>query len=408
MTSKRIRLTDQSVRKLPVPEEHARITYDLDLPGFGVRVTPAGVKSFVYVYRSPETGQSRTYTIGRFTNGHDNRWPAAKARKEVVKFRRTHADPAGDRQAKRLEIEADRRAETMNQLCDRYIAEHVKPNKRPRSVHDDLLVINSYVRPVLGQIKVKALTRDDLRRFHKHITEGRLPNQRGPAPYRANAVMRLVRHMLSMALVEWGLRPDNPAVGFKMNPERARVNTLDQDSVRRLCAAAGEHPNQQSADALMLLLLTGCRRNEVLGAEWSEFDLDKGIWEIPTERKKSKRPHRIVLSQQALAILRRRRAEMKGQFVFPAPNGHGPQKDLRHFFQAVCQKAGIERFRLHDIRHSVASILYNSGATYEQIGQVLGHSTPQVTMRYSHFFEDRQRELADTVGDFVLSAANGE
>ena len=70
--------------------------------------------------------------------------------------------------------------------------------------------------------------------------------------------------------------------------------------------------------------------------------------------------------------------------------------------------AAIQGFRLHDIRHSVASILYNSGATYEQIGQVLGHSTPQVAMRYSHFFEDQQRELANTVGDFVSSATNGE
>ena len=77
-------------------------------------------------------------------------------------------------------------------------------------------------------------------------------------------------------------------------------------------------------------------------------------------------------------------------------------------FKAVCRDAGIEGFRLHDLRHSVASILYNSGATYEQIGQVLGHSTPQVTMRYSHFFENTQRELADTVGDFVTTATNGE
>ena len=395
MAQKRIYLTDQSVRDLPAPEgENAPIIYDTKLQGFGVRVTPAGAKSFVFVYRSPT--KPETYTIGRFKPGHHNPWPAAKARRLVKQFVKKGADPAGEQRAKRLAQEAERKAETIDQLCDLYIKHH-HPEKRPSSRRDDLLMMNSKIRPALGKMKVKDINRTDLRQFFKRITNGELQGQRGPAPYRANSVHRLVHHMLKLAVVEWNLRPDNPCDGIGFNSEQPRVNCLDQDGVRRLCAAVGRHPNQQSADAVMLLLLTGCRRNEVLGAVWSEFDLDKGVWEIPVERKKSKRPHRIVLSQQALAILHRRQNETESRFVFPAKDKDTPQKDLRMFFKAVCRDAGIEGFRLHDLRHSVASILYNSGATYEQIGQVLGHSTPQVTMRYSHFFENTQRELADSV-----------
>lgn len=406
MTAKRVRLTDQLVRKLPLPEGNARIYYDANLKGFGCRVTPGGAKSFCYVYRSPIDGRARTFTIGQFQAGHGNPWPAAKARKLVQKFRREHADPAGDQDAKRQAIEAERRAETINQLCDLYIEEHL-PEKRPRSRREDMIMIDGKVRPALGTVKIKDLTRQDVKRFHRRITEGRMPGQRSRAPYGANRALALLRKMLSLA-VEHNLRPDNPAKGVKPNPEHARATFLDANSIRRLCQAAGEHPNRQSADALMLLLLTGCRRGEVLGAEWSEIDLDTGWWTIPVERKKSKRPHRVKLSEPALAILKERRETTKGPYVFPNPKGDGPQQDLRNFFKTVCDQASLEGLRVHDLRHSVASILFNSGATYAQIGQVLGHSTPQMTMRYSHMFDQTQSELANRVAGAVTTAINGD
>jgi integrase len=268
-------------------------------------------------------------------------------------------------------------------------------------------MIANKIKPELGSKKVKDLTRQDVKRFHRKITLGQLPGQRKPAPYHANRVLALLRKMLSLA-VGWEIRPDNPAKGVKPNPEQARATFLDNEDIKRLCQAACKHPNRQSADALMLLLLTGCRRGEVLGAEWSEIDLKSGWWEIPLERKKSKRPHRVKMSEPALAILRERKKVAKGRYVFPAPNGDGPQKDMRSFFRAVCEQAGLIGLRVHDIRHSVASILFNSGATYAQIGQVLGHSTPQMTMRYSHMFDQTQSELADQVGQVVTAAINGD
>jgi integrase len=192
-----------------------------------------------------------------------------------------------------------------------------------------------------------------------------------------------------------------------------------------------------SANAIKLLMLTGARRGEVLGATWAMFDLDNGIWTKPSAHTKQRREHRVPLSGPALQLLLEMRESAQRQasnsgvpaspFVFPGAGGK-PLTDIKRTWSSVCRKAGLtvqvakksldgnaimgkdgkpvlvqhQSVRLHDLRHSFASILVSAGASLPLIGQLLGHTQPQTTQRYSHLFDEVLRQAAETVGNYVV------
>jgi integrase len=384
------RLTDQVVRQLPPPATGNRITYDSDVPGFGCRVTAQGARSFVLNYRRKADGVERRYTIGSWPA-----WKTATAREEAKRLRRAvdgGADPVGEAQAMR-------EAPTVNDLAERFLAEHVA-RRRPSTDLAYRIVLRKYIQPEIGRKKVAAVEFEDIERLHAKVSKS--------TPVQANRVLAVVAKMFVLA-VKWKLRPANPAKGITRNREHQRRRYLRPDELVRLTKALAEDRNQEIADVLRLLLLTGARRNEVLEARWEQFDLKAGIWNKPHSATKQAREHSVPLSAPARELLHRRYEQQRSDmpWVFPG-RGDKPRRDMSYTWKRICKRAGIYGLRIHDLRHSYASHLVNAGFSLPVIGQLLGHSQIATTARYSHLYDDVQRHATERVGAIVAGKPAAE
>ena len=394
-------LTDKIVAALPPPTKGNRIRWDGG-SGFGVRVTSAGARAFVLRYRNA-AGRDTQMTIGSTRD-----WSVAKARKHADALRHqvdTGADPLKARKT-------TREALTVADLADRFEAEHL-PDLRPATTRDYRAMLRRHIRPALGNDKVADVQPKAIRDMHRKIA--------ATAPYVANRVVALLSKLFAFAIGE-GVRADNPAKGAKRAPEAKRERFLSPAEIARLSDALIAHPERGSANAVRLLLLTGARRMEVLGSTWRQFDLDNGVWLKPAATTKQKKDHRLPLSAPARQMLADMRSEADLEderrqrhrlapiaFLFPGKEGQAVT-DIKHFWAAICRKAGIEGVRLHDLRHTHASILASLGLSLPIIGALLGHTQAATTHRYAHLLDDPLRAATERVGTFVTGAgtATGE
>jgi integrase len=375
-----IRITDKLVKDLPSPAKGNTITYDTEVKGFGVRVTAAGARAFILNYRAG--GVERRITIGSYPD-----WSVAAARDRARELKREvdrGNDPMGERHD-------DRAAPTVHDLWLRYEREHL-PHKAPRAQADDRAMFRAYVLPDLGRMKVKDVRPTDIDALHRAISTRR--------KIRANRVVEVLSKAFALA-TRWEWRPDNPCDGVRHNPEEPRSRYLRPDELARLAAALDRHPEQTSADAIRLMLLTGARRGEVLGAIWSMFDLEHGIWIKPSAHTKQRREHRVPISAAVIDLLRRLLATATGAYVFPGRNG-GHLTDIKKTWQAVRSAAGLPDVRLHDLRHTYASLLASAGQSLPIIGALLGHTQPQTTARYAHLMDDPLRAATEHVGSLLI------
>jgi integrase len=384
------RLTDAGIRALPIPVEGNRIFYDSAVTGLGVRVTAGGARSFVLNYRT-RLGRERRYTIGSFPD-----WTVGAARAEAAELKR-QVDRGGDPLG---EIKAGRAAPTVADLCARFEAEHL-PRKRPGTQTVYRQQIAAEIMPALGRLKVVDVTFADVDGLHRAIT------RRG-RPIRANRVLSLLGGMLNLA-IRWGWRTDTPARGVERNQEHKRRRYLSADELVRLTKALDECSDRQSADIIRTLLLTGARRGEVLQARWEDFDLTSGTWRKPGATTKQKTEHEVPLSSAAVQLLAglRQRAAEGAEWVFPAADGLH-RRDVARPWARLCKAADIRGARVHDLRHTYASVLASAGLSLPIIGQLLGHTTPTTTARYAHLFDDPLRAAAERAGAIITGAAPAE
>jgi integrase len=382
------KLTDSGIKKLPAPHTGNKVHYDSEVAGFGCRVTAAGAKSFVLNYRTT-AGRERRYTIGSCTE-----WAATAARAEAkrlkLEIRANGYDPVGA-------LAEIRGAPTVADLCDRYVAEHL-PKKRASSVAEDRSLINQWILPELQHHRVAEIGFADIDSLHRKIT-------RAGTPYRANRVLAVLSKMFSLS-IRWRWRTDNPCHGVERNQEHKRVRYLSADELGRLSAALAAYPDQHAANAIRLLLLTGARRGEVLSARWKEFNLEAGEWVKPGAATKQKTEHRIPLSAPARQML----AGMPrtGEFLFPGPGAFGCRVDLNKPWATICESAGLSGVRLHDLRHTYASVLASAGLSLHVIGGLLGHTQPQTTARYAHLTHDSLKSATETAGAIISGAASAD
>jgi integrase len=257
------------------------------------------------------------------------------------------------------------------------------------------------VLPTLGKRKVADITHSDIEALHRDITVTR------GTPVRANRVIEVVRRAFNLA-IRWDWVDKNPASGQQRNPEEKRQRYLSPEDLSRLSAALTAHHQPVSANAIRLLMLTGARKSEVLGATWEMFDLETGVWTKPSAHTKQRREHRVPVSANALALLRRMRETAVGPYVFPGRSPDQPLTDVKRSWAAVCKAAGITGARIHDLRHSFASLLVSGGASLPMIGAMLGHTQVQTTQRYAHLYDQPLRAAADHVGQTIDRAGRKE
>lgn len=386
------RLTDAQIKRLAPPAQASRIIYDAVVPGFGARITAAGARSFVLNYRT-KLGRERRLTIG--STAH---WRVTEARAEARKLKQ-RIDQGGDPLA---ELEAEREAPTLMELVERFKQEHL-PRLRPSTRDDYARLLLRHVAPILGaQTKVAAIRFEDIDALHRRVTEK-------AGPFIGNRCVAVVSKMMTLA-VRWHVRESNPCRGVEHNRELPRQRYLSNEELPRLTAALTTLADRQAADVIRLLLLTGARKGEVLAAKWADIDLTEGRWSKPGHSTKQQRDHIAPLNGPARALLSRIREAQDQKnphrlptFVFPGRyDGH--REGIRRAWDATLKAAHITGLRIHDLRHSYASLAVGAGFSLPIIGSLLGHSVPATTQRYAHLSDSPLRVATERVGALIENA----
>ena len=384
----KIKLTARVIDDL-MPAAKDVIVWDAEVAGFGLKVTPAGKRVFLLYYRSSQ-GQQRKPAIGAF--------PAVRpeAARAIAKQWLSEVAKGNDPSAIRQE---GRAAPDVAVLCDRYMAEHAATRKKASSMRGDKRLIDKHILPALAKKKVSGVTRANISALHHALAR---------TPYEANRTLSLLSKAFSLA-ERWGLRPDgsNPARNIEHYPEYKRERFLSAEEVTRLWAvlsspAAATVPLSAVA-AIKLLMMTGRRLTEVLALEWSYVDFSTATLSLPDSKTGALR---IPLVGEALAlftalktqpdahpryVLRGRDRRVGGALVA------GPIVNLQKPWRTLRALAGLENVRLHDLRHTYASVGAGLGLSLPVIGKLLGHTQPATTARYAHLANDPVKAAASLI-----------
>lgn len=382
----RVDLTTAFVRSAVCPDGIKKIEFfDSEQRGFMLEVRCSGGKTFYQRY-SDERGRERQFKIG-----------AADVLSLSVARRKARAAAAGaltgiDPQRRREELRA---IPTLAQFAsDRYLP-HVKSYKITWRTDDVILRI--HVLPVLGSAYLDTIAAEQI----VEIVRGM--RARGYASGTTNRVVIVMRHLFNLAR-KWRVAgvTDNPTTGIHLAPDVTRERFLTFEEAQRLIASIEQDENRPAANAILLLLLTGARRNEITQARWEYVDWDRRKLLVP--RSKSGKPRVVALNNVALDLLRRMRAATEGPYIIPSPVTGLPPPSLYFPWTRIRARAGIPDVRLHDLRHSFASFLVNRGISLYVVQQLLGHGTTRYTQRYAHLTSDTLHEAAEAVGDIVVDA----
>lgn len=404
--ARRERITKAGVDGLK-PKRSEYIVWDSDLPRFGVRVRPGGGR--YYVLRLRVDGRQRWYTIGT----HGDPWAPEAARAEaqrvlgqaanVSALRSTGQAPASLRHP--IEAREDGKvAPTVKQFAKRYMEEHAKPHKRPSTAAADEANLRRAILPALGRLQLRAVTRADVVRFHL---------SRKSTPTNANRCLALLSHMFTMA-EKWGLRPDasNPCRHVDRFPEKRRERYLSTEELGRLGAALAKAEKAGKLTpfglaAIRLLVFLGARASEVLGLKWSA-DLRAGSTRIRLPKSKTGAKN-LVFNPPAAAVVAGL-ARINGNPYVIAGRGDGAAltlSGLEQVWQEVRKAAKLEDVRLHDLRHSFASVAVAGGASLPIIGGLLGHAKAETTQRYAHLAAGPLEAASSSVAAAIQSAMAG-
>ena len=384
------KLTNRTVASTR-PRDRDVFVWDDELPGFGLRVKPSGVKSYVIQYRNRHN-DSRRITIGR--HGVIGPEKARRKAKKMLADVQDGADPATERKD-------DREAPTVAELAEKYLREHAAPYKKPRSVEEDQRLLRLHVLPALGRKKVAGITRADITGLHHAMRD---------TPGAANRTLALVSKMLNLA-EKWGLRPDgsNPCRHVDRYPERKMERFLSVDELGRLGAVLAEAERTATElrsviAAVRLLMFTGARLGEILNLEWSHVDFERSCLRLPESKTGAKVIH---LNAPALEVLNG--IERDGSpWVIAGRDPDKPLVNLRKPWHRIRKAAGLDDVRLHDLRHSFASVGAAGGLSLPMIGALLGHTQAATTQRYAHLAADPLKQAADMIGERIRAAINGK
>jgi integrase len=387
-----------SVRIDRIKVERTTIFHDKLIKGFALRVTPAGARTLMFIYKRPRTGRQVKLRLGSWSpDGFKlHRARAGEMRALLDRGIDPREHEAAERESDRIFFEAALRGtEPLQDLFREFIQSRRDLRRTERTISDYEYIFNRYVRPVLGRHSVNAISRSEVADLHRRMAGNPVP---------ANRVLALLHTVFEFA-IERELRHDNPCRSIRRHAERPRTRYLDDDELRRLLATLDDSP---AGRCLRLMALTGMRGCEVRGLRWEEVDLGRRVVRLP--RTKTGKPREVPLSSPAAALLRR----MGGGegLVFPgARSGEAlSHSTLHNAWRRVREAAGVPDARPHDLRHAFATRAVEAGLSLPAAMLTTGHASTGAFMRYFEPNQRAARAAADAVErryEAVLQPAAG-
>jgi len=426
----RFKFRKEKLEDLPLPEEGRRATYyDTLIPKLALRVTSAGAKTFYVIKRAGH--EMIWFKLGAF-GGDSLTVEAARKKAEAVlgKFA-IEENPAAARRA----------AKGMPTLSKFFLEYGERHGSKKKSWKDDQQRFRDYLENPLGGRKLNAISKEMVGRILSDMERA------GKAAATVNNVRALASGIFGKA-IEWSYLTDNPVKGIKTRKPNKRDRFLQSHELPRFFAAVGEETNEIIRDYFLLSLLTGARRANVLAMRWNEINFAEGIWRIPTT--KNGEPQNVTLSPEAIAILKARKEEAEGPYVFSgegeakhlvepkrgwqrifdrdelkllvaridAAGGKFALKDGETLADALgrARKAAkrlkvntegcrIDDLRIHDLRRTLGSWQAKQGASLAIIGKSLNHKSQQTTAIYARLDLDPVRASVNSATEAMLKAA---
>ena len=380
-------LSKRIVDGLPVSDRET-VYWDRKLPGFGVRVHPSGSK--VYMVHKRSGGKSRRVTIGRH-----GVWSLEAARREAggiiarLEKGETPGRPGAD--------SPSATGPTIAELAEQYMTDHVAVRCKPTTARSCRHILNKFLLPQFGAQRLGEITPDEVATLHYRLRE---------TPIMANQVISLLSRLFHKAAAS-GDAParGNPCRFIKKYPTRSRERFLSEHEFERLGVVlreleTGRRISKSAAAALRLLMLTGCRRNEILTLRWEHVDLEHD--EIRLRQAKTG-ARAVPLSPTARRVLTKLPRQAESPWVFPGRETGTRLANLNTSWQVVRKEAGLEDVRIHDLRHSFASRALALGESLPMIGKLLGHRQVQTTARYAHLARHSVKAAARRIEDSLAA-----
>ena len=362
-------------------EEKDAVFWDRELPGFGVRVYPSGSK--VYVVQTRTSGKSKRVTLGR----HGVISADQARRKAALTIARIKGGEPPE------PVRSD--AVTVAELVQRYLKEHVAIHCKPSSGKMYRRAVEKFVLPAYGHLAVEEVGREHVSDLHYQLRD---------IPYQANRVLEIQSKIFNLAEL-WGLRREggNPCRFVRKYKENKRERFLSEGEFRRLGEVLNEMEEEGAVSAyaaavIRLLMLTGCRRNEIVELRWEDVDLDAGELRLADGKTGSRL---VPLSPAAAAVLSGLPRMGDSPWVIPGREPGRHLADLQPPWERVRERVGLEDVRIHDLRHSFASRALALGESLPMIGKLLGHTQVQTTARYAHLARDSVKASASRIADSI-------
>jgi len=372
------------------PQDRDTYLWDSELKGFGVKVTPPGHKVYLVQYRlGGRKGRTRRVTIGR--HGTLTAEQARTVAKHLLGEVSAGRDPAESRD--RMQSGA-----ALGTVLEDFLDKHVDAKLKPSSAREYRRITILYVPQSLRSRQISDVQRADIAKLHNAMRD---------KPCQANRMLAVLSKFFNWC-EKHGLRPDgsNPCRHIERYRENKRERFLSEAELARLGEALRAAEGEGTATpwmiaALRLLVLTGARRDEILSLKWDEVDLDRQLLRLADSKTGQKT---IFLNAPAIEILASIPTQMDNPFVICGQKPGSHLVNIQKPWRRIRKAADLDDVRIHDLRHSFASVGAMNGASLPIIGALLGHSKPETTGRYAHLGAHPLHSASDMIAGHIATA----
>ena len=384
-----MRITKRSVDTQKTPNKTTYI-WDEDLSGFGVKLLPSGRKTYLVQYRiGGRTGRTRRVSLG--VHGNVTAEIARTEAKKLLGQVAIGIDPL----AKRDEM---KEAQTVVEILQIFMTNHVCVKLALNTQVNYESIIRLHIPAHFKKMFIQDVTRQDVARLHHDMRESKSM---------ANKTLAVLSKFFNWC-EKYGYRVDhtNPCRHVEKFKEAPRQRYLSPEEQKRFGEALNKAEREGLAtiyaiDALRLISLTGARLREILHLQWEFVDLERGVLNLPTSKTGAKT---IYLNKAGILILRNVIRQLHNPYVFCGLRAGQPIHDIQKAWQRIRKIAELEDVRIHDLRHTFASVAVMGGMSLPMIGALLGHSQPRTTARYAHLAADPLRKAAEEIGEKISSS----